>query len=328
MARRSQARRRRKRSFGLGFPSFDVPPEVVRSLFGLTLLVLGVVMLIMLFLPAGEGTLTRWARDLVVPFFGSGRWLLPFLLLGAGAYVEWNGALDPGWQWRLVAGGVAYIALLGVIEFLPERGGGKIGTALADALRGPLQDPVAFVVLAGLLVGSLLVALQRPLRSLVEPIGRPIGGVASALQARAEERRERAETNGSARNGRGTSIRSGRGARVAVGPGSPGQRGIWNSDEEEEDEEEEYEEEEELEPIPSGIPSTAPTSATFAPMRGAAGSASATLLAAPPRPFRDPDDVTDAGDSPEPRIEYELPPLELLDDVEMPVAPGGEEAHH
>jgi DNA segregation ATPase FtsK/SpoIIIE-like protein len=332
VARRSQARRRRKRGFGLGLPSFDVPPEVVRSLFGLTLLVLGVVMLIMLFLPAEEGTLTGWARDLVVPFFGSGRWLLPFLLLGAGAYVEWNGALDRGWQWRLVAGAVAYIALLGVIEFLPERGGGHIGRTLANALRGPLQDPVAFVLLAGILVGSLLVALQRPLRSLIEPFGRPIGGVAAALQARAEEMRERAEANAAAGNGRGSSIRSGRGPRVAVGPGSPGQRGIWGTEDEEEEEDEEedegYEDEEELEPIPSGIPSNAPISATFAPPRGASGAASATLLADPPRPFRDLDDVTDAGDAAEPRIEYTLPPLDLLEDVEPPKAPGGEEAHH
>jgi DNA segregation ATPase FtsK/SpoIIIE-like protein len=326
MARRSQARRRRRRSIGL--PSFSMPPEVARSLFGLTLLVLGVVMLIMLFLPAEEGTLTRWARDLVVPFFGSGRWLLPFLLLGAGAYIEWNGALEPGWQWRLIAGAVAYVALLGVIEFLPERGGGRIGTALADALRGPLQDPVAFVVLAGILVGSLLVALQRPLRSLIEPFGRPIGGVASALQTAAEERRERAAANASNGNGRGSSIRSGRGPRVAVGPGSPGQRGIWNpdDDEEEEEDEDEYEEDEDDEPIPSGIPSNAPISATFAPARGASGSASATLVA-PPR-LRDLDDVTDAGDAAEPRIEYELPPLELLEDVEVPVSAGGTEAHH
>ena len=311
-------------------PTFDVPPEVVRSLFGLTLLVMGVVMLIMLFLPAEEGTLTRWARDLVVPFFGSGRWLLPFLLLGAGAYVEWNGALDPGWQWRLVAGAVAYVALLGVIEFFPERGGGRIGTAFADALRGPLQDPVAFVLLAGILVGSMLVALQRPLRSLVEPLGRPIGGVASALQARAEEMRERAEASAAAGNGKGPSIRSGRGPRVAVGPGSPGQKGIWTTDDEEEEDEEEdeeeYEEDEELEPIPSGISSNTPVSATFAPARGAAGPASATLLA-PPR-LRDLDDVTDAGDAAEPRIEYELPPLELLEDVEIPVSAGGSEAHH
>ncbi|HEV8488474.1 MAG TPA: DNA translocase FtsK [Candidatus Limnocylindrales bacterium] len=334
MARRSQARRRRRR--GIGLPTFSVPPEVARSLLGLTLLVLGVVMLIMLFLPAEEGTLTRWARDLVVPFFGSGRWLLPFLLLGAGAYIEWNGALEPGWQWRLIAGAVAYVALLGVLEFLPERGGGRIGTALADALRGPLQDPVAFVVLAGVLVGSLLVALQRPLRSLVEPFTRPIGGVASVLSARAEEglrARARAGANGSAGNGRGGSIRSGRGPRVAVGPGSPGQRGLWgrgeDEEEEVEDEDEDYEEEEdEALPIPSAVPSNVPTSATFAPLRGSPGAASATLLAAPPRSYRDPDDVTDAGDAAEPRIEYELPPLDLLEDIEAPTAPGGEEAAH
>src|ERR671925_1358799 len=103
--RRTTASRRRG---GYAVPAFSVSPDVARSLFGLTLLVLGVITLIMIFLPASQGSLTEWAQRTVNPFFGAGRWLLPFLLIGAGAYVEWGGPPAAGWQWRLVAGATAY----------------------------------------------------------------------------------------------------------------------------------------------------------------------------------------------------------------------------
>ena len=50
----------------------------------------------------------------------------------------------------------------------------------------------------------------------------------------------------------------------------------------------------------------------------------------PIRPLRDPDDVTDAGDSPltKDRIEYILPPITVLDDVAIPLHAGGDEALH
>ncbi len=104
--------------------------------------------------------------------------------------------------------------------------------------------------------------------------------------------------------------------------GSAGQTGIWGNGNGNDD----------GRGIPAAVPSSAPTSATFAPARGPAGAtASATLVApAEARPLRDPDDVTDAGDSPptRERIEYVLPPLGLLDDIALPVAPGGEDAVH
>ena len=59
----------------------------MRSLVGLALLVLGAVLLIAIALE-GEGKLTDAVRDLVVPFFGAGRFLLPVVLLVAGWYLE------------------------------------------------------------------------------------------------------------------------------------------------------------------------------------------------------------------------------------------------
>ena len=63
------------------------------------LLVLGAVTLIALMLP-GQGALTDWWRNLAVPFFGTGRWLLPFVLLLSGWYLEWG----PGKRARRAVG--------------------------------------------------------------------------------------------------------------------------------------------------------------------------------------------------------------------------------
>ena len=168
-ARRTPARPRKRSGYGL--PAFPVAPEVARSLFGLTLLVLGVITLIMVFLPSGEGSLTAWAQRTVNPLFGTGRWLLPVLLMGGGAYVEWGGPPASGWQWRLVAAAAAYVAFLGLLEFLPVRGGGRIGTSLTSILGHLLgNDAIVFVVLAFVLVGGIIVALQRPFRTFVDPL--------------------------------------------------------------------------------------------------------------------------------------------------------------
>jgi S-DNA-T family DNA segregation ATPase FtsK/SpoIIIE len=168
-ARRTTTSRRRKGGYSL--PAFSIAPEVARSLFGLALLILGVVTLIMIFLPASEGSLTDWAQRTVNPLFGSGRWLLPFVLIGAGAYVEWRGAPGAGWQWRLVAATAAYVGLLALLEFLPVRGGGRIGTALARALTDVIGNSViVFVLLVAVIVGGIVIALQRPIRDFVDPI--------------------------------------------------------------------------------------------------------------------------------------------------------------
>jgi len=152
----------------------------VRSLVGLTLLVLGIVTGIMLLLPAEQGTLTNWARTVVLPNFGSGRWLLPFFLLGAGGLIEWR-PLGSGWKARLIAAFVAYAAFLGLLEFLPVRGGGRIGTFLADVLAGLVTRPGAFVVLAAVLIGGILIVANARLAELVASMRRAAGGLSSAL---------------------------------------------------------------------------------------------------------------------------------------------------
>ncbi|NJD29310.1 MAG: hypothetical protein FIA92_13570, partial [Chloroflexi bacterium] len=348
MATRKRRGGRRRRS-GLGLPSIRLPdlgPDVARSIVGLSLLLLGVMTLIAL-LPGGDrGSLFRWFTDTFAPWFGSLRWLLPFLFIAAGWYVEWGPGRRPnsGWGLTLVGVAVGYLGLLGAASVLvppdPPRGaaGGRIGTFLAE-LFVPLLTPVGAVILLGALgIVGVLIAFNLRLSDVTQPLT----AAARWLGASAAGSLRREPTTLGARSGRGgdgreergrggeTSVRATGRARGPRIPGSgvevPGQAGIWGED------------------SPAPMPSPAPTSATFAPAR--AGGATAGTLATPvstggratapaavaerPRPLRDPDDVTDASDSPPTREhrEYVLPGLDLLDEGIEPRAPGGEEAIH
>ena len=314
-------------------PSFAVPgvgPEVARSITGIFMLVLGAVTLIALALP-GQGALTDWWRDSIAPWFETGRWLLPFLLLGAGWYVEWGPGKRPGSGWGATLSGIAlaYVGFLGAFEVLDltlmgtERGGGRIGRFLQAALEPLLTGPGAFVVLTAVFLVGLMLAFNLQLRELLRPVTRTAGWFGTA--AAASMRREPSPPGNGAGAGPGDApaarARSGR-TTVTAAPTSPGQTGLWSPGPDRVDDEGR---------IPAAVPSTVPTSATFA--RGAMGdgsAASATLVADPPRPVRALDDITDAGDSPptKERIEYVLPPIELLEDIAAPTEPGGSEAAH
>jgi S-DNA-T family DNA segregation ATPase FtsK/SpoIIIE len=295
-----------------------ISPDVGRSIVGIVLLVAGAVTLIALALP-GQGRLTDWWRDSVVPFFGAGRWVLPFLLIAAGWYIEWGPGKrrNSGWGLTLVGTSISYAALLGAMETIKLAAGGRIGRFLESILTPLLTTPGAFVVLLGLAVGGLLVAFNLQLKELLRPVtgtARWFGNTAAASMRR--DTTAVPVMNGRGRPGEPEKPRPGRGPAVAPAP-SPGQSGIWGNGEEE------------PAPIPSAVPSTVPTSATFAPPRRDSGAASATMVA-PALRIRELDEVTDAGDSPptRERIEYILPPLALLEDIALPTAPGGEEAVH
>jgi S-DNA-T family DNA segregation ATPase FtsK/SpoIIIE len=332
--RRSTPRRttRAKKRTG-GLPSFTlpvIPPAVARSIVGIVLLVLGAITLIALALP-GQGALTDWWRNSIAPWFETGRWALPFLLLGAGWYLEWGPGKRPGSGWGATLAGVAvaYVGFLGAFEVLnltffgTERGGGRIGRFLQSVLEPLLTGPGAFVVLLAVVAIGLMLAFNLQLRQLLRPVtgtARWVGSTAAASMRRdAAEPGVRGADQPVATTTRG---RAGRATAVMADPVSPGQTGIWggkNGDQTDESR------------IPTAVPSTMPTSATFAPARsGETGLASATLLADPPRPVRALDDVTDASDSPPPkeRIEYVLPPLALLEDIANPTEPGGSPAAH
>ncbi len=323
MARTSRSRRAGTRRSTRSRSTPRVQPDVVRSLVGLGLLVLGVITLIALALP-GEGTLTTWWRDFFAPWFGTGRWALPFLLLAAGVYVEFYagraGSSGSRWGTILVCLAVIYIAGLGLLHLvdLPDRSGGRIGAFVGDLLASLVSTPGAMVVLVAVTVASVLVILDRSLGSVLGPAWDRARGLGGTL--RASMRTEAPATDGStprgARQGASATTGSGGAGPVSKSP-SPGQAAVWGP------------EGEATRPgaIPVAVPSAGPVSSTFAP----AATAVRPEPVVPPVPamvHRDPDDVTEAGDAP-PAIDeppYALPPLTLLEDVALPT--GGASMDH
>ena len=162
-------------------------PDVARSLVGITLLAIGAVTLIALALP-GQGTLTTWWRDFFAPWFGTGRWILPFVLIASGIYVE-RAPTAGRWQLTLVGAGIAFLAVLGLLHVIdvPLRSGGRIGTFLGQLLVGLMGPVGAFIVLAAVGMAGLVIMLDTSLRALVAPIGRGALAVGDHLAAPSEE---------------------------------------------------------------------------------------------------------------------------------------------
>ncbi len=141
------------------------------------MMALGAITLIALILP-GEGALTDWWRNTIAPWFETGRWLLPFLLLGGGWYVAAGPGKNPGsgWGMTLFGLGLAYVCLLGAFEVLAlqlfdvERGGGRIGRFLADTLQPLLTGPGTFVLLLALGILGVMLAFNLRLRQLTDPV--------------------------------------------------------------------------------------------------------------------------------------------------------------
>ncbi len=196
--RRTTARRastRRRSSAGPKLPAFPLPsvgPEVARSILGIIFLVLGAVTLIALALP-GQGALTDWWRDSIAPWFETGRWLLPFLLLGAGTYLEVGPGrrANSGWGSTIAGVAISFVGFLGAFEVLhlnllgDERGGGRIGRFLAGLLEPLLTSPGAFVVCAAIFAVGLMIAFNLQFKELLRPVFRALGSVSHWLRATA-----------------------------------------------------------------------------------------------------------------------------------------------
>ena len=302
---RSTARRRS----GFAWPSLDLAPEVARSIVGISLMVVGAVVLIGLMLP-GQGALTDWVRDVIAPWFGTGRWILPFVLLGAGIYVERSGPRS-GWGATLLGLTIGFVGLLGVIAVIVEAGylegrsGGRIGSFISTTLTPLVAVPGAFAISIALVVVGTLITLNATLGELLSPARRAAIGARSVLLA------PRGTGDQDAANG------SPRGAKARTGPnGRP--------------------------EMPIATPSSAPVSAIFgastADGSSALGVAAAAAVGAAvvrPEPvdfnaaaeaeataaarLHEPDEVTDAGDAAPAREHrpYTLPPITLLDDIAL-----------
>jgi S-DNA-T family DNA segregation ATPase FtsK/SpoIIIE len=206
----SRSRSRSQSTSGQVLDSLRLPPHVARSLFGLLLIVVGVLTLIALVLPA-DGILNRYVVDFLRPLFGQGAWLLAILLIVAGIAVERPGTLGYGSSLTLIGGLVVFAAGLGLIHLIwghgsadaaLRDGGGALGIALSRGLSDLISPIGAFVVLLGLLVAGILLLFNITLRTLLTPVaggGRMIAKAmatpARALAEGASARRAEAAAN-------------------------------------------------------------------------------------------------------------------------------------
>ena len=303
-------------------------PAVVRSLVGIVLLVLGAVTLIALLLP-GQGPLTDCGATSIAPWFGTGRWLLPFVLLAVRLVRRAGPGKEPARRGgaRCWASAMSYVGILGLIqlvEFSGEFTGGRIGRFLSGLLE-PLLTHAGRV--------------RRPHRAHDRRAADRLRHAASRAHVTRDARgRRRRRTTLQDRTARAADTvvaaksADAKGAEVAaaaVGVGvmaEPGRKGRHRR----------FPRSTPRARRVSGAPTTAatafpygvqnppPTSATIAPLR-MPGGAAAPAMAVAATALRDPADVTDAADSPARReaIAWVLPPIELLDLNELPTAAAG-----
>jgi len=118
VARRSRTPRSRD-----GGGSRAVSGAAARTLVFLAFAVTGVVLAVGLILP-GRGLLADALRDILAPWFGAGRWLLPPALIAFGVWFERRAEKSRASILRAALAAAALPALLAIIEIIfPERGG-------------------------------------------------------------------------------------------------------------------------------------------------------------------------------------------------------------
>ncbi len=221
-ARTSRAPRGSRRRTSNGFAS-RITPDIVRSVLGTMLMALGAITLIALVLP-GEGALTDLWRDSIAPWFETGRWLLPFLLLGGGWYIAAGPGKQPGSGWGMTLGGlaIAFVAGLGAFEVLhldifdTERGGGRLGRFLSETLQPLLTGPGTFVLLLALAVLGIMLAFNLRLTQLTDPVT----GTARWAVTTAAESFRRTQEDRAASGVAGSTAAIGRGKNGSTKPSS------------------------------------------------------------------------------------------------------------
>ncbi len=179
----------RRRSSTIGAPrGFSVSPDVWRSLIGIAILLVGVITLVAIMLP-GQGRLTDWWRNAVAPWLGTGRWVLPPLLIVGGIYVQQAKGVGSRWGVALLGAAVAYVCLLGMFELthVLDFTGGRIGRGLdgffvgTGTKPGLIPRPAIFALLTAGIVGGLLVAIDRSLPTVLAQLGRGARAVGDTL---------------------------------------------------------------------------------------------------------------------------------------------------
>ena len=101
--------------------------SALRTLLSLAFAVTGVIFAVGLIL-AGRGALADVLRDVLAPWFGAGRWLVPGLLIVFAVWIERRSASASRVPLRIALSLFAIVGLLALIEIVAPTHGGRIGS--------------------------------------------------------------------------------------------------------------------------------------------------------------------------------------------------------
>ena len=139
--------------------------SALRTLLSLAFAVTGVIFAVGLILP-GRGALADVLRDVLAPWFGAGRWLVPMLLIVFAVWIERRSAAASRIPLRIGLSVLALIAVLALVEIVAPTHGGRIGSIAGGGAASLLTGIGAFVAWAGILTGIGLILAESAVRRL------------------------------------------------------------------------------------------------------------------------------------------------------------------
>ena len=139
--------------------------SALRTLISLAFAVTGVIFAVGLILP-GRGALADVLRDVLAPWFGAGRWLVPVLLIGFAVWIERRAATASRVPLRIALSLLALVGLLALVEIVFPSYGGRIGSIAGGGAASLLTGIGAFAAWIGILIAIGLILAESTVRKL------------------------------------------------------------------------------------------------------------------------------------------------------------------
>ncbi len=139
--------------------------SALRTLLSLAFAVTGVIFAVGLILP-GRGALADVLRDVLAPWFGAGRWLVPVLLISFAVWIERRSASASRVPLRIALSLLALVGLLALVEIVFPTHGGRIGSIAGGGAASLLTSIGAFAAWIGILIAIGLILAESTVRRL------------------------------------------------------------------------------------------------------------------------------------------------------------------
>ena len=137
--------------------------SALRTLLSLAFAVTGVIFAVGLMLP-GRGALADVLRDVLAPWFGAGRWLVPVLLVGFAVWIERRAATASRVPLRIALSLLALVGVLALVEIVFPTHGGRIGNIAGGGAASLLTGIGAFAAWIGILIAIGLILAESTVR--------------------------------------------------------------------------------------------------------------------------------------------------------------------